>query len=60
MQVKMNRSNLTIIIYAVGIIIGALFLDIWGAETSLLKASIGVVWTVIFLICLFYAEKKSN
>tara|TARA_Y100000741_G_scaffold300308_1_gene241601 strand:+ start:298 stop:480 length:183 start_codon:yes stop_codon:yes gene_type:complete len=60
MQVKMNRSNLTIIIYAVGIIIGALFLDIWGAETSLLKASIGVVWTVIFLICLFYAEKKNN
>ena len=54
----MNKSTLAIIIYAVGIIIGALFLDIWGAETSLLKASIGVVWTVIFLICLFYAEKK--
>ena len=56
----MNKSTLAIIIYAVGIIIGALFLDIWGAETSLLKASIGVVWTVIFLICLFYAEKKNN
>ena len=56
----MNKSTLAIIIYAVGIIIGALFLDIWGAETSLLKASIGVVWTVIFLICLFYAEKKSS
>ena len=56
----MNKSTLVIIIYAAGIIIGALFLDIWGAETSLLKASIGFVWTVIFLICLFYAEKKSN
>ena len=56
----MKQSNIAIIVYIAGVIIGALFLDIWGAETSLLKASIGVVWTVIFLICLFYAEKKSN
>ncbi len=56
----MNKSTILMIIYAAGIIIGALFLDIWGAETSLLKASIGVVWTVIFLISLFYFEKKDN
>ena len=54
----MDKSTITIIIYAIGIVVGALFLDIWGAETSLLKASIGVVWTVIFLISLFYFEKK--
>ena len=56
----MNKSTLVIIIYAIGIIIGALFLDIWEAKTSLLKAMTGVGWTVIFLICLFYTEKKDN
>ena len=56
----MNKSTLIITIYAIGIIIGALFLDIWGAETSLLKAMIGVGWTALFLICLFYVEKKDN
>tara|TARA_Y100000590_G_C15586726_1_gene964420 strand:- start:129 stop:299 length:171 start_codon:yes stop_codon:yes gene_type:complete len=56
----MNKSTLVIIIYAIGIIIGALFLDIWGAETSLLKAMTGVGWTALFLICLFYTERKDN
>ena len=54
----MNLSTIVTIIYAVGIIIGASFLDIWGAETSLSKAMAGVAWTVLFLIALFYAEKK--
>ena len=49
-----------IIIYAIGIIIGALFFDLWGAETSLSKAMAGVVWTVLFLICLVYFEKKEQ
>tara|TARA_B100001540_G_C15171849_1_gene357978 strand:- start:112 stop:282 length:171 start_codon:yes stop_codon:yes gene_type:complete len=56
----MNKSTLAIIVYAIGIIIGALFLDIWSAETSLIKAMIGVAWTMLFLICLFYFEKKDN
>ena len=56
----MNLSTIATIIYAVGIIIGALFLDIWGAETSLAKAMAGVAWTVFFLICLFYFEKKDE
>ncbi len=55
----MNLSTIIIIIYAIGIIVGALFLDLWGAETSLFKAMIGVIWTVLFLICIFYADKKS-
>ena len=54
----MKLSTIVIIVYAIGIICGALFLDIWGAETSLTKAMAGVVWTVLFLICLFYFEKK--
>mgnify|MGYP001353324615 FL=1 len=56
----MNLSLLSIIIYAAGILIGAFFLDIWGAETTILKGIIGLVWTAIFLITLFYAEKKNN
>ena len=56
----MKLSTIIIIVYAIGIICGALFLDIWGAETSLAKAMIGVVWTVLFLICLFYFEKKDE
>ena len=56
----MNLSLLAIIIYAAGIVLGALFLDLWGAETSILKGIIGLVWTAIFLITLFYAEKKKQ
>ncbi len=56
----MNLSTIVIIIYAIGIVIGALFFDIWGAETSLFKAMAGVIWTVIFLICLFFFEKKNE
>ena len=36
----MNLSLLAIIIYAAGIVLGALFLDLWGAETSILKGII--------------------
>ena len=56
----MNSSTIVIIIYAIGFVIGALFLDLWSAETSLFKAMTGVVWTVLFLICLFYFEKKDQ
>ncbi len=31
----MRQNNITIIIYIIGVIIGALFLDIWDAETSI-------------------------
>ena len=54
----MNKSSIIILIYVIGIIVGAITLDIWSAETSLLKALIGVTWTVLFLISLFFAEKK--
>ena len=53
----MNKSILVIIIYVLGLIFGALVLNLWGAETSLIKASIALVWTTVFLIALFYADK---
>tara|TARA_Y100000590_G_scaffold326824_1_gene370985 strand:+ start:2062 stop:2232 length:171 start_codon:yes stop_codon:yes gene_type:complete len=56
----MNKSTLIIIIYVIGIIFGALFLDIWGAETSIIKGMIALGWTALFLICLFYSDKKDN
>jgi hypothetical protein len=56
----MNKTNIIIIIYAIGIVIGALFLDIWGAETSLKKAMTVIIWTAIFLITLFLSERNDN
>ena len=40
--------------------IGALFLNLWSAETSPQKALLGLAWTAIFLIALFYVEKDKN
>tara|TARA_B100000579_G_scaffold67521_1_gene50600 strand:- start:433 stop:597 length:165 start_codon:yes stop_codon:yes gene_type:complete len=54
----MSKSSVVIIIYIIGLIVGALFLDIWSAETSIKKALMGLIWTAFFLIALFYAEKK--
>tara|TARA_B100001029_G_C14609654_1_gene208318 strand:+ start:341 stop:511 length:171 start_codon:yes stop_codon:yes gene_type:complete len=56
----MSKSSIVTGIYIVGLIIGALLLDIWGAENGPKKALIGAAWTAIFLIALFYAEKKNN
>jgi len=56
----MNKTTIATIIYVLGILIGALFLKIWGAETSLIKTISIFVWTIIFLIALFYADKQER
>ena len=56
----MSKVKIISIIYAVGIIIGALFLDIWGAETTPLKTLSVFAWTVIFIIALFFADKNEK
>ena len=56
----MNKLTLLSIIYIVGIIIGALFFDVWGAETTFLKTMSVFIWTIIFLIALFYIDKKQK
>ena len=56
----MNKLTLLTITYIVGIIIGALFFDVWGAETTFLKTISVFIWTIIFLIVLFYIEKKQK
>ncbi len=56
----MSKSSLVILIYVAGLIFAALFLDLWGAETGPKKALIGISWTAIFLIALYYVEKDKN
>ena len=56
----MSKVKLISIIYALGIIIGALFFEVWDAETSFIN-TIGVfIWTIIFLIALFFADKNEK
>ena len=55
----MSKSTIVIIIYIIGLVFGALVLDIWSAQTSP-KALIGIGWTVLLLIGLFFAEKNEK
>ena len=56
----MSQSNIAIIIYVVVIIIGALFLDIWGADTNIKKGLMALGWTALLLIALFYADRTKK
>ena len=55
----MSKSSIVIIIYIIGLIFGALVLDIWSAETSP-QALLGIGWTALFLIGLFFADKNEK
>jgi hypothetical protein len=55
----MRKSNLIIIIYIIGLIFGAVVLDLWSANTSP-KALIGIGWTTLLLIGLFVTEKNEK
>ena len=56
----MNKTIIATIIYVLGILLGAFFLKVWGAETSFIKTISIFVWTIIFLITLFYADKHEK
>ena len=56
----MNKTTVVTIIYILGIIIGASFLNVWGAETSFFKTVSVFVWTIIFLIALYYFDKNEK
>ena len=55
----MNKSTIGIIIYIIGLIFGALVLDMWSSQTSP-KALLGIGWTALLLIGLFLTEKKDK
>jgi len=56
----MNKTTIVTITYVLGMITGAFFLDVWGAETSFIKTISVFVWTIIFLIALFYLDKNEK
>ncbi len=56
----MSKVTIISIIYAIGILIGALFLEVWAAETTLIKTMTVFIWTIIFLIALFFADKNEK
>ena len=55
----MHKSTIVIIIYIIGLIFGALVLDMWSANTSP-KALVGIGWTALLLIGLFLTEKNEK
>ena len=56
----MSKVKIVSIIYSIGIIIGALFFDIWGANTSIFKTMSIFAWTIIFIIALFFVDKNER
>jgi|TARA_B100000780_G_scaffold229809_1_gene169462 hypothetical protein len=56
----MNKLTILTITYIIGVLIGAFFLDIWGAETTFIKTMLIFLWTIIFLIALFYIDKNEK
>jgi len=56
----MSKSIITILVYVLGVIFSALFLDVWSEETSFKKTILIFIWTIIFLITLFYADKHGK
>ena len=56
----MSKVKIISIIYAIGIIIGALFFDVWGVDTTPLKTLSVFAWTVMFIIALFYVDKSER
>tara|TARA_E500000178_G_scaffold304483_1_gene315304 strand:+ start:267 stop:440 length:174 start_codon:yes stop_codon:yes gene_type:complete len=53
----MSKVSIVIIIFILGLVFGALFLDIWSADTSVFKGLLGLGWTALLLIGLFFADK---
>ena len=55
----MNKSTIVILVYIIGLIFGALILDMWSAQTGP-KALLGIGWTTLLLIGLFLTEKNER
>ena len=56
----MSKTSLVIIISIVGLIFGALVLNIWSADTSVLKGLLGLGWTALVIIGIFFVEKNEK
>ena len=60
MKQRMSKVKILSIVYAIGIIIGALYFDVWGVDTTPFKTMSVFAWTVIFIIALFYVDKSER
>ena len=56
----MIKIKHVVILYIIGILFGAFFLDLWGAETNIIKGLIAMIWTALFLIALIFVEKNKE
>ena len=56
----MSKISIIIIIYIIGLIIGALFFNIWSADTNVFKGLLGLGWTALLLIAIFFTEKNEK
>ena len=56
----MSKVKIVSIIYVIGIIMGALLFDVWGADTNPIKTMSVFVWTLIFIIVLFFTDKNER
>ena len=56
----MSKTSIVIIVYIIGLIFGALVLKIWSADTNIFKGLLGLAWTALLLIGLFFAEKHEK
>ena len=56
----MSKTTIVIIVYVLGLIFGAIFLDLWSADTSIIKGLVGLGWTALLLIGLFFVEKNER
>ena len=56
----MGKSTIAILVYILGVLFGAFFLKVWGAETTFIKTMSIFLWTIIFLIALFYKKNHEK
>ena len=56
----MNKLKILIITYILGVMIGALFFDVWGTNTTFIKTMSIFLWTIIFLLALSYIDKNEK
>mgnify|MGYP001173550331 FL=1 len=57
---KMSKTTLVVIIYIIGVILGAFFLDIWSSDTNIKKGFMALGWTALFLIAIFFADRNKD
>ncbi len=56
----MSKVKIVSIVYAIGIICGALLFNVWGADTTPFKTLSVFAWTIIFIITLFFVDKNEK